>query len=135
MKSILTYDKSKPLKQETGLDSLFNTNITSIHQQVVDALYEDRELYRQEIAEQLRRKINKYENLTKRKETDYIRSRSNETDVYNRQRVSIDSSIKQLADKKDAIEKDQGQDFDKEAYKRLKDELSERREAKERLLS
>lgn len=72
-------------------------------------------------------------NLTKRKPTDFIKPKSSETATYSAQKVSVDNSIETLKAKKDAME--QEQDFDKEAYARLKQELTERRQAKERLLS
>ena len=54
------------------------------------------------------------------------------------QERSIDNSIVSLKAQKDAMEAAEGdgeQDFDKEAYRRLKEELTQRRQAKERLLS
>lgn len=49
------------------------------------------------------------------------------------QKLSVDNSIENLKAEKDEMESQE--DFDKEAYARLKQELTERRQAKERLLS
>ena len=62
----LEYDHSKPIQKESAYDSLVNRATHSAYEEVLDELYGDREILRQEIAEQLRRKLNKKRNLTKR---------------------------------------------------------------------
>ena len=97
-------------------------------EQVTDEIYNEREVFRQEIAQQLTKKINKHINHTKRKTTDFIKPKTSETSVYAQQQISVANSIDSLKNKKDEMEEEE--DFDKEAYKKLKEELSERREAK-----
>ena len=82
---------------------------------------------------QLQKKINKHWRHTKRETKDFIKAKSSETNVYAGQQRSIDNSIESMKSRKDEMEAQDS--FDKEAYARLKQELSERREAKERLLS
>lgn len=130
--SNLEYDETKS-NETTLLDALTGSGGESIAQQVADDLYEDRDVIRNELATQLRSKVNKHLTLTKRKETDFIRPKASETTTYGLQKLSVDNSIENLKAEKDEMESQE--DFDKEAYARLKQELTERRQAKERLLS
>lgn len=131
----LTYDTSKPLKSGTLLDAFMTdgTEQAALQQRVSDDLFDDRDTYRYEIANQLQKKINKHWRHTKRETKDFIKAKSSETNVYAGQQRSIDNSIESMKSRKDEMEAQES--FDKEAYARLKQELSERREAKERLLS
>ena len=131
----LTYDESKPLKSGTLLDAFMTdgTEQAALQQRVSDDLFDDRDTYRFEIADQLQKKINKHWRLTRRETKDFIKAKSSETNAYAGQQRSINNSIESIKARKDEMEATEG--FDKEAYARLKQELSERREAKERLLS
>ena len=66
--------------------------------------------------------------------SDYVRSRPGEASAYRMQVASMDNRISGLETEKEQMESEE-QVFDEEAYRRLKEELSQRKEAKERLLS
>ena len=82
----------------------------------------------------MRRKLNKKRNLTKRQMSDYVRSRPGEASAYRMQVASMENRIEGLETEKQQMESEE-QIFDEQAYRRLKDELSQRKEAKERLLT
>ena len=67
--------------------------------------------------------------------SDFVRSRPSEASAYRGQVVSMDNRIEDLTTKQERMEQDKDQQFDQEAYTKLKQELSERKEAKERLLT
>lgn len=78
----------------------------------------------------------KYQNFTKRTESDFIKPRVNERESAEMQQTINDANITKLETESVQMEANKNnQDFDKEAYYRLKQELKERKEAKERLLS
>ena len=131
----LDYDQSKPIQKESAYDSLVNRATHSAFEEVLDEIYGDREILREEIAEQLRRKLNKKRNLTKRQMSDFVRSRPGEASAFRAQLISAENRIEGLTAEQESMEQDKEQQFDQEAYSKLKQELSERKEAKERLLS
>lgn len=80
--------------------------------------------------------------MTKRKESDYIQPRMSESNVFGRQVQSHQNAEETLNEKIsrfDQEEEDQMAEedkaFNREAYTKLKGELKQRKEAKERLLS
>ena len=89
---------------------------------------------REEIHKQLYQRINKHTKMTKRKHSDYVRPRVDEVHALNNQVSAHEASISEL--ERRTAEVDQGADtFDLEAFTRMKDEIRQRKEAKERLLT
>jgi len=116
----LTFDTSKPLKSGTLLDAFMTdgSEEAALHQRVSEDLFNDRDTYRYELANQLHKKINKHWRHTKRETKDFIKPKTSETNVYANQQRSIDNSIESMKTRKDEMEAQE--DFDKEAYTRLK---------------
>lgn len=78
----------------------------------------------------------KYRNFTKRTAADFIKPRVNENEALMQQQTVNDAHIDHLEQKSVELEGNQNkEEFDKEAYYKLKEELRQRKEAKERLLS
>ena len=92
----LEYDQSKPIQQESAYDSLVNGTTHSAFQEVFDEIYGDREILRQELADQLRRKLNKKKNLTKRQMSDFVRSRPGEASAFRNSLLSAENRIEGL---------------------------------------
>lgn len=87
--------------------------------------------------DQYRRRVIKHRMMTKRTESDFIMPKVNEKDVLSNQKTINDSHISYLEEKSREVESQDtnNENFDKEAYYKLKEELKMRKEAKERLLS
>ena len=102
----------------------------------VDLIFQDRDRFRMEQHDQMRRKVIKYESQTKRSSGDFIMPKANEQDSLRKQQYVNDANIEYLEEKEREKESNQDKDdFDKEAYYKLKEELSQRKHAKEQLLS
>ena len=103
---------------------------------VVDTIFEERDRFRAEMHDQLRRRVIQYRNFTKRQDSDYILPKVNERATHDRQSALNDAHISNLETKQTEMDgRQNNQDFDKDAYYKLKEELKERKLAKERLLS
>ena len=61
--------------------------------EMLEDLFEDRERFRDEISFQLRLKINKHLNGTKREATDFVKAKFNEVDAYARKTAANDKNI------------------------------------------
>jgi len=130
------------MKSETGKESAKTqepglVDLTAKSQKTtVEAIFDDRDRFRTDIADQLRRRIIKYRNFTKRTAADFIKPRVNENEALMQQQTVNDAHIDHLEQKSIELEGNQNkEEFDKEAYYKLKEELRQRKEAKERLLS
>ncbi len=97
---------------------------------VTDDIFYDRERFRSEIAEQLQAKIKHHVYGKKRVATDYIKPKFNEASLY----ASLDESVSAMEQKVSTVDEDE-EDFDREAYNRFKQELSERKRVKEEMLT
>jgi hypothetical protein len=103
---------------------------------IVDEIYENRDRFRSDVADQLRRRMIKYNAFTKRQDSDFIKPRVNELEALDAQKTINDAHITQLESESAQMEANQNnQEFDKEAYYKLKQQLKERNQPKERLLS
>lgn len=100
-------------------------------------IFEDRDRFRLDMADQIRRRMLKHDLFTKRKESDFIRPKVNEKETFEDQSLLNDMNIDYLEGKNNEMEANdiKNEDFDKQAYYKLKDELKMRKETKERLLS
>jgi hypothetical protein len=98
-----------------------------------EELIRDRERFRFEVSQQLVKRIKKHVFNTKRVDTDFVQGRISEKHAFHGQKLSHDNAIKSL--EQDSAAVDQSKDFDREAYEKIKAEISARKEAKERLLS
>lgn len=130
------------MNSETGNESSTSqdpglVDLTSKDQKTfVETIFDDRDRYRTDIADQLRRRVIKYRNFTKRTASDFIKPKVNETEALMQQQALNDAHIDNLEHKFVELEGNQNkEEFDKEAYYKLKEELRQRKEAKERLLS
>ena len=123
LKAVMAVMKSEAGKDSslTQTPSLVDLTAPSSKTPVED-IFEDRDRFRADIADQLRRRVIKYRNFTKRSEKDFIKAKVNEADTLERQTVLNDAHIQHLEQKTIALEGSQ-EDFDKEAYYKLKDEL------------
>ena len=89
---------------------------------------------REEIHRQLTSRINKHTRLTKREHSDYVRPRVDEVHALHNQVTAHDSSIGEL--ERQTAEVDQkAENFDMDAFTKMKEEIRRRKEAKERLLT
>ena len=85
-----------------------------------------------ELAHQLSLRVREHLYLKERKASDLAKPRRSEIGTFASQVSSNDILAKGL--EKYAQEKEREEGFDKEAYQQLKNEIKQRREAKERLL-
>ena len=85
------------------------------------------------MSQQLVKRIKKHVFSTERVDTDFVQGRISEQHAYNRSKLSNDNASKSL--EQDSAAVDQSKDFDREAYEKIRAEISARKEAKERLLS
>lgn len=110
-------------------DALFDLDEKKRSQKsVVDEVFEDRDRFRSDVADQLRRRVIKYRNFTQRKESDFIKPRVNEKETAQLQEEINNAHIGQLETKSAEMEAAKNnQDFDKNAYYKLKQELKERK--------
>lgn len=98
---------------------------------------DDRELMTYELAEQLSLRVKEHLFLKERKETDFVRQRRSELNIFESQQQSNENRAQTLESMAAQIESDRQKDeskFDKEAYQQIKTEIKKRRDAKERLL-
>jgi len=79
------------------------------------------------------KRIKKHLFNTKRVDTDFVQGRISEKHALNGQQLSHENAIRTLERDSEAF--DTSKDFDREAYEKIKAEISARKEAKERLLS
>ena len=92
-----------------------------------------------EIMRQVNLKVRDHLYFKERKETDFVKGRRSELNLFSAAASSHDNSIKILEYKKNSLKaqmenKDKGEHFDKEAYDKVKQEIKMRKEAKKRLL-
>jgi len=95
-----------------------------------DDLFNDRERFRNEIAEQLNAKITQHIVGKKRVTEDFVKPKFNEASLY----AGLDHSVNQMEQRVDETDTSQ-EDFDRDAYDRLKKELSELKRVKEDMLT
>jgi len=79
-----SFDTQKPVRAATAYSNFLNADKGAIEQSFED-LFEDRDRIKNEIADQLAKKVRKHNLLTKRKEEDLVKFRANEKDAYVRQ--------------------------------------------------
>lgn len=95
-----------------------------------DDLFNDRERFRTEIAEQLNAKISQHIVGKKRVTEDFVKPKFNEASLY----AGLDHSVNQMEQKVGETDTSH-EDFDRDAYDQLKKELSERKRVKEDMLT
>lgn len=95
-----------------------------------DDLFNDRERFRTEIAEQLNAKITQHIVGKKRVTEDFVKPKFNEASLY----AGLDHSVNQMEQKVGETDTSH-EDFDRDAYDQLKKELSERKRVKEDMLT
>lgn len=120
---IETSDGDLELMQVTGANG-------DALQDGADDLFNDRERFRTEIAEQLNAKITQHIIGKKRVTEDFVKPKFNEASLY----ASLDHSANQMEQKVGETDTSH-EEFDRDAYDRLKKELSERKRVKEDMLT
>ena len=135
------YDYSKQVVDSS--DPLIGNLLQAKDDDAFTALFEDRDRLRHEINFQINRRARKHLIATERKESDFVQPRASEASVFGRQMKSNDrateyltNKLENMQDESSSSEASQGEEaFDRAAYDTFKAELSQRKEAKERLLS
>jgi hypothetical protein len=104
---------------------------------LVDELFENRDRFYADVSRQIHRRVNKFLYYTKKDKSHYALPKANEKAAYAEQVALNDMHVSSLQNRSDKMERqDQNNaDFDKEAYYQLKEQLRQRKDAKERLLS
>ena len=108
-----------------------------IAQESLQNLLKDRNTFKDEVSEQVRQHIMKHLTAGKVKPSDLVKPRVSEGKAYDMQKYSMANRIANLEDKVTAMDaaEQEGEEFDKQAYSKLKEELRKRKQAKETLLS
>ena len=105
-------------------------------EKALDDLYEDRERFRNEIAEQLRQKVNAHMYGKERTMSDFVKPKYNEQSAYANYGAHLDSSVERLERNIGQSEAQEGEEnFDREAFDKLKDELRQKKKLKEDMLT
>ena len=123
-KQVKLYPASYQVKQDDR-DSLST---------MLDELFEDRERFRDDIATQLRLKIQKHLHAKKRQAQDFVKPRYNEVSAYANKNSAVENSIARI-EKQVGKMSEEDKDFDREAFDQLKKELSQRKKLKEDMLT
>lgn len=126
-----TYDKSKPISGSVAQQQEHS-------EKILREMTEERALMAQELSEQLALRVKEHMFLKERKNSDFVRRRRSEANIFESQVQSQENAARTLEDKLVQMEDQKKQNeeagFDKQAYHMLKAEIKKRREAKERLL-
>jgi hypothetical protein len=120
------------LFDQTGDDT--NAAVQSTFEEV----FADRNRFREEINDQLRAHIVAHMQLKGRKPTDFVKPRMSEATAYDMKKYSVANHVANLEDGVAAMaEQESAEDetFDREAFAKMKEELRQRKAAKESLLS
>lgn len=104
-------------------------------QHPIHELIDDRDRFRHEIHEQIGARMKKYLVRTERTKSDFVKPRVSEELAFAGQVQSHTNAELQLKAQKEAQSKAGKEDFDKDAYFKLKEEIKSRKAAKERLLN
>lgn len=106
---------------------------TGSQEALIDALFEDRERLRDEVALQLALRVNHYNDGTRRTLSDFVKRRYSEVGAGAAKAASVDASVTKL---EQMTARAQGEkDFDREAFDKMKEELRKRKQLKEDMLS
>ena len=100
-----------------------------IAQESLQNLLKDRNTFKDEVSEQVRQHIMKHLTAGKVKPSDLVKPRVSEGKAYDMQKYSMANRIANLEDKVTAMDaaEQEGEEFDKQAYSKLKEELRKRK--------
>lgn len=103
----------------------------------IEQYFNDRERFKFEMEAQLQSHVMKHATQTRRKDADFIASKVDERQTVGLQDLSMRNDIANMEGSAAGYAQQEAndEDFDKEAYYKLKQDLAEKKAAKERLLS
>lgn len=129
---------SEKVEHTPGLFDTMGDGLDAELQGSIHEMFEDRSRFRAEVNEQLASRVNQFKYLTERKASDFVKPQVSEVRAYDQKKYSMSNDIANKEARLARMEDDQaaeGDDFNREAFDQLKEELRQRKAAKETLLN